>query len=487
MYSRSLILSSTICRLIVTFSVVFILGTSSAFGQVRTNPLPPIGPPPGLALAPPCLDPAMLPDQARVPCVGITVFTEGITADDRANIIQGAGAILRFNFNLVNAAAVFVPDERTLSALLTNPNIFSLIPDRPIHAIVKPDGPGKGKKDSGGDGVQIIPAGVKRIGADTLFLRGDGVGIAIIDTGLDLSHPDLTVGTDCFTAFSGCGDDHGHGTHVGGIVAARDNDIDVLGVAPSATLYSVKVLDNTGSGSDATIMAGLDWVGLNATSVSPAISVVNMSLGRSGTLDDNLALREIIQTIKNIYGISIIVAAGNNAGKEVSQMVPATYPEVMAIASTTALDGSNQCRFFSGVIVSDTASYFTTDGAFDISTGIGVTISAPGEKQENINRGCFLSSKGITSLQLGGGTTQMSGTSMAAPHVAGVVALMVEATGGILNPDDAQNIIQTTSFQQGVAPLDSPATSYTFDGEREGIVSAGDAVTCATDLSCLIP
>lgn len=485
MNSRSLISLLPILRVIATFSVVFILGASSAFAQVVPTPLPPIGPP-GLVGAPPCLDPTMLPGQARVPCVSIPVFTEGTTVDDRANIIQGAGAVLRFNFNLVNAAAVFVPDEETLSALLTNPNIVSLIPDRPIHAIAKPDGAGKPKKDGGSDSGQVIPAGVKRIGADTLSFKGNGVGIAIVDTGLDFSHPDMTLGTACFTAFSSCGDDNGHGTHVAGIAAAVDNDIDVLGVAPSATLYSVKSLDNTGSGSDSTIMAGLDWVGSNASSVVPPISVVNMSLGRSGTLDDNLALREIVQTIKNIHGISIIVAAGNDSGKEVSQMVPATYPEVMAIASTTALDGSNRCRNFSGMIASDTASYFTTDGAFNTVTGIGVTISAPGEKQENINRGCRVSSDGITSLQMGGGTTQMSGTSMAAPHVAGVVALMVEAAGGILDPDDAQIIIQGTAFRPGEAPLDSPITSYSFDGEREGLVSAGDAVNCAL-LSCLAP
>lgn len=452
--------------------VVGFWGAEYASAQVGT---PPVGVPPDDP--PPCLDPNLLPNQADVPCVGIALFTEGTSAGDRANIVRGAGAVLRFNYNLVNAAAVTVPDEVALSALLDDPNIGALIPDRPVHAIVKPDNPGGGKPGSGGSS-QVVPEGVQRIGAVGLSVTGSGVGVAIVDTGLDFVHADLAVGNACYTAFENCQDDHGHGTHVGGIVAALNNVIDVVGVAPSATLYAVKVLDRNGSGSDSTVMAGLDWVGTNANSVSPPIRVVNMSLGRPGTLGDDTALRALIQALKTL-GISVVVAAGNDPGKEVSQMVPATYPEVMAIASTTALDGTNKCLFFSGFIAADTASYFTTDGAFNTTTRIGVTISAPGAKQENISRGCLAQSVGILSLKLGGGTTRMSGTSMAAPHVAGVVALMVQAAGGTLDPESARTTIRATADRIGVAPLDSPTSGYTFDGEREGIVSACGALgTC---------
>lgn len=415
---------------------------------------------------------------AHVPC-GIIVIgqTPGQSAAELAALLERAGAKPQRLFHSARAVSGVVPDRRTLNILLQQPRV-TVIPDRAVRAFAKPPGAGGGK--NGGSG-QVVPSGVQRIGAapGTLAVTGAGIGVAVVDTGLDFSHADLLPASACYDAFGGnCTDDNGHGTHVGGIVAALDNDIDVVGVAPDATLYAVKVLDQNGAGSDSTVMAGLQWVIDNAGSVAVPIRLVNMSLGRPGSLDDNPALRTLVQTLKDM-GIASVVAAGNDPDVEVRDMVPATYPEVLAIASTSARAGSNKCKRYSGQIEADTASYFTTDGKLE-SDGIGVTVSAPGEKQEDIGGGCFIKSQGILSLKAGGGTTRASGTSMAAPHVAGVAALLLEADTSGLDPqyvvDYLRSTLRTYASRIDTAPLDSPTSRYSFDGEREGIVSACGAL-----------
>lgn len=435
--------------------------------------------------AQPCVDSELTPDQAKVPCAGIALFSSDVSPQERANIIAQAGSQLRYNYQQANAAAVTINNVTTLRELTSEPSVVRLIPDRPIRALVKPDNPGNGNKDGGNDG-QILPSGVERIGAQpgTLTVDGSGIGVAIVDTGLDFSHADLAPATDCFTAYSSCEDTNGHGTHVAGIVAALDNNIDVVGVAPMATLYAVKVLGDRGEGTDSTVMAGLDWIGTHANRLSPPIKVVNMSLGRPGNVNDNPALRALIENLTNgtdpdgnPLRLTVIVAAGNDPTKEVSAMVPATYPEVLAIASSTAKEGNNnRCRVNDTPIPADTASYFTTDGNYNLASGIGVTISAPGAKQEDVSRNCFVRSVGILSLKGGGGTTRASGTSMSAPHVSGVVALMLEKDNS-LSANQVRSNIMSSAFRINIAPLNSAISSYTFDGDREGILSACGALS----------
>jgi subtilisin family serine protease len=373
--------------------------------------------------------------------------------------VRGAGASVDFNFNLVTVTAVRVPNENALAALRNHPSVLAVIPNRPVIAHqasqAKPGGGG-----GGGGSTQVIPAGVVRVGVPTSGSDGAGVGVAVLDTGVDLTHNDLDA-VDAYNVFGGsCHDDQGHGTHVAGIVAARNNSVDVLGVAPNAQIYCVKVLDANGNGSDATVMAGLEWVLTNFSSVTPAIRVVNMSLGRQGTIDDNPELRALIATL-DAAGVVVVVSAGNTPGLETTDQIPAGYPEVISVASTTALAGTNQCRFLAKPIAADTASYFTTDGPH-------VTVSAPGEDKEDVSRGCLIKSVGILSTSLGGGTTRMSGTSMAAPHVAGIAARYAQL--GFAASDIRQFL--ASGHRSGVAPFDSPTTSYSFDGVREGIATA---------------
>jgi len=432
-----------------------------------------------------CPDPATDPVDVRTPCFAMVSFDSLVSKDERAVIVRGTGAAVRFNFSIVDAAAVLIPNQAAYWALADNPDITAFTPDRRVEAFgrkkscspwpsCKNAEEDSSESSGGGGNTQTWPSGVTRIGADATGYTGSGVGVAIADTGLDFTHADLNVAPhpQCFDAFDGnCSDGNGHGTHVGGTVAAVDNFIDVVGVAPGATLYAVRVLNNSGSGSDSTVIAGLEWVVTEGASFDPPIQVVNMSLGRPGSLDDNPPLREAIQTIVGL-GITVVVAAGNDPGSVISAQVPAVYPEVMAVASTTAEGGSNKCRSYSGVIEADTASYFTTDG-------VGVAISAPGAQKENISRRCSAQTVGILSLQAGGGTTRMSGTSMASPHVAGVVALILDAACATLSPEEVRVIITGNADLQGAAPFDSPTNGYSFDGVREGIVDAGAAVDAA--------
>jgi len=359
----------------------------------------------------------------------------------------------------INGFAGFVPPG-ILRQLQADPEVTMIVPDREVTAIGKPTG---GGTTTG----QVLPLGVKRVTGGNLY-DGSGVGIAIIDTGIDLASAHLNVAGASFSAFSATAqDDNGHGTHVSGIAAAMNNSIGVVGVAAGATVYAVKVLDRSGSGSDASIIAGLNWVAQQVAAGQP-IKVANMSLGRPGTAGDNQSLHDAINAVID-KGVIVVVAAGNDCGTTVAAQIPAAYDEVLAVASTTAGQGSSAYKGFPG-IPADTASYFTTDGLIG---GRQVDVSAPGEDQENVSRAGFLSSVGILSLKVGGGTTRMSGTSMASPHVAGIAALYAKANPAALAATIKSGIIGSGNADGwGSMPRDGVTTCYSFDGAREGIAVA---------------
>ena len=394
----------------------------------------------------------------------IVQFRHGVAPAGRRAAASNAGAAASVVYTGVSAASVVVPNDRALRALRRNPDVVAVIPNRPVFAYQSADAKGAGKPGGGGPAAQVVPAGVARVGSAHAGSDGAGVGVAVLDTGVDLSHTDLVGTVDAFSSFGpSCMDDQGHGTHVAGIIAARDNTRDVVGVAPAAQLYCVKVLDSTGSGSDESLMAGLDWVLSNHALVTPAIRVINMSLGRPGTVDDNPAMRDLVAALESA-GVLIVASAGNDASADASGQIPAAYPTVAAVASTTAVSGSNQCRFLPAAVAADSASYFTTDG-------VKVLISAPGEEREDVSRSCLISSVGILSTKLGGGTTRLSGTSMSSPHVAGVAARHYQQNPAY-SPSDVRGWIAADAARPGVAPLNSPSSGYTFDGVREGIAQA---------------
>ncbi|OFV95622.1 MAG: hypothetical protein A3H94_00815, partial [Acidobacteria bacterium RIFCSPLOWO2_02_FULL_60_20] len=479
------------------------LYASNLAGQITTPPAAPRGP-------------------TEIPGIYIVTLRQGVPASEKSAIVRGAGANARLDFEKTNALSVEVPNAAALARLRNDPRVQSVFANHlyylPANGTADPRAAAAQRAASQSDdaitphdttiaaaaGTQVVPDGVTRIGAapGMLTWTGAGVGVAVVDTGLDFSHPDLglnpeVVGVNSFNALGGsCQDIHGHGTHVAGIIAARNNPIDVVGVAPDATLYCVNVFQPDPFyeviATDESLIAGLEWIAAHANLVTPPIRVVNMSLGRPSTPDDIPAnpLHVIVKALHD-SGIAVVVSAGNDATVEVSDMVPANYTEVMAVGSTSALTGVNgydtdlfiPCTGEQSVLA-DSASYFSTDGAF--IGGSGVTVSAPGETQEDIFDlfgSCFVESIGILSTWPGGQTLEASGTSMSAPHLTGVVALMwqKELSHGLsLAPESARTRIRANVDRSSVAPLDSGVDGYTFDGDREGILWAPSAVGDAT-------
>ena len=254
---------------------------------------------------------------------------------------------------------------------------------------------------------QTVPTGVGRIdGPLSGTISGDGRGavdadIAVIDTGIDLDHPDLNVvgGVNCSTG-TGYDDGNGHGTHVAGTAAAKDDGAGVVGVAPGARLWAVRVLDDTGSGSWSSVICGVDWVTAHAST----IEVANLSLGGpgdTGTCTDGALREAICKSVQS--GVTYTVAAGNSA-VDVSTQVPASFPEVITVSALADFDGrpgglgKSTCRADQDDTIADFSNY-----------GTGVDLMAPGV--------C------INSTWKGGGYNTISGTSMASPHVAGAAAL----------------------------------------------------------------
>lgn len=358
--------------------------------------------------------------------------------------------------------------------LAADPAVAEIVPDSPVSAFVE------AQSEEEPEEAPSVPAGVQRVGAGpgSSLYTGAGIGVAILDTGLDLTHTDLRCSSNSFSTYgSSAQDDNGHGTHVGGIVAGLGVAPAVVGIAPGAVLYAVKVLDARAQGYDSDVIAGLNWIEQNATNCNPPIRVINMSFGRRASAFDSVLRGAIASVVAS--GITVVVAAGNDPLRSVRDTVPASFPEVIAVASTTATEGAGSAAY--GDIPSDATSFFSTSGAMD-SSGSGVAISAPGEEREDLQAD-MVRSVGILSTRLGGGTTRMSGTSMAAPHVAGAIALLYQKaaqSGFWLAPVDAKLAVMNGD-RIGIAPLDSRTTrgiylEFGADADREGILNVPAAL-----------
>jgi subtilisin family serine protease len=397
----------------------------------------------------------VMADEARyIVVLQDSVKHPGAVADAQAEEVEGEVGLV-YRHALKGYAATLPRDE--VESLEEDPRVKYVALDRKVKTLA-----------------QATPTGVQRInGAGNKSLQIDGkdglrvdADVAVIDTGVDFEHPDLNVvnRTNCVHSFEEseveqCVDDsgadvYGHGTHVAGTIGALDNGIGVVGVAPGARIWSVKVLEGQGYGTDSWVIAGIDWVTAHANQ----IEVANMSIGGWGV---SAPLNEAIEASSEA-GVVYVAAAGNSAA-DAKDFYPAASPDVITVSALADYDGK------AGGKSSPTCTDFGPDDRLATFSNYGTTVevAAPGV--------CILST-----VPIGGSTAEpdpeveyalYNGTSMASPHVAGAAAILASKA----NPEDLEDVeaIRETIVSEGSAGW----TDTSPDGVKEPLLDVADEVS----------
>jgi subtilisin len=340
--------------------------------------------------------------------------------------------------------------ESEIDALAAHRDIRYVEEDRILGGIVTPQIQPRRQV-----GEHRVPYGVAVTGGDVAAehgYTGSGADVAVLDTGIDSTHPDLATNRGRGTAFvpgvsdiedldlpAGQDDDVlvSHGTHVAGVVGANDNDTGVVGVSPAATLHAVKVLVGVlGGGSAASIAAGVEFV------ADQGWDVANLSLGKTGRID------VLADAVTDAYerGVLLVAAAGNDgllendppaSDGESAVSYPAAFEEVIAVGAT---DRNDELAAFSSV---GPEVELVAPGTDVLSTALPINIYSNAE--EPFNR-----------------YIELSGTSFAAPHVAGAGALLM-SDDGLSNVEARERLRETAADvglredQQGHGRLDVAA------------------------------
>jgi subtilisin len=314
-------------------------------------------------------------------------------------LIHSEGGVVKHEYRLIPAVSASL-SEQAIDNMRKNPRV-AYIEDDLILTIATDE--------------YVNSSGVRHIGCEMTHnngIDGTGVKVAVIDTGIDYTHEDLDAnykgGYDfVFNDSDPFDGNNSHGTHVAGIIAAERNGIGVVGVAPNASLYAVRVLDSAGFGTVSWVIAGIEWA------VDNDMDVAIMS---SGTKEDCQSLREACRNASDA-GVLLVAAAGNTDGGNVTY--PARYDSVIAV---TATDLNDSQASFSPI-------------------GPEVELAAPG-----VN---------IMSTTSGDGYGTLSGTSQAAPHVVGTAALIISSNlpdvndDGVVNNEDVRLQLQSTAQELG--------------------------------------
>jgi subtilisin len=344
----------------------------------------------------------VIPGQYIVVLKEDSVDLRGILTEVSKKVNLEGTKVLNIYEDVLNGFTINVPNERIIQVLEQSPFVDYIEKDKVVETFA-----------------QTLPKGINRIDGDLSYTRsGNGGGsvnadIAILDSGIDTRHSDLYVyhQKTFVSGTSSANDDNGHGTHVAGIAAAKDNSIGAVGVAPGAKLWAIKVLDRSGNGALSTVIKGIDYI----RGYASQIEVANLSLGcqcKSSAFDT--AINNAVKA-----GITFVVASGNS-GKDASTFSPANNPNVIAVSAIGDSDG--KCG-----VKGPSTGYGRDDSLASFSNyGSVIDIAAPGTK--------------IYSTYKGNSYATMSGTSMASPHVAGAAALYEASHPGV-SPSEVRNAL----------------------------------------------
>ncbi len=368
---------------------------------------------------------ANTPAGQKVPLI-IELDLEKVLTEKRSPAIASARPLRHFPFLAAEATL------EEIQRLAEDTSVLHIWPDLPVYA--------------------FLDISVPLIRAPRVWdagYTGEGVKVGIVDSGIDLHHPDFK-GRIAET-YSAVGDDgvdrFGHGTHVAGIIAGDGTASrgKYRGVAPGVVIYSAKVLKDDGSGKSSDVLAGLEWL------YSRHVQVINMSLGTPGPCDGTDAVSYFCNKLVEEHGIVIVAAAGNNGPGDKTIGSPGCAEKVITVGATTDMDK-----------MADFSSRGPTQD---------------GRKKPDI---CFPGAN-ITSARASGSSLgalrgdyymELSGTSMAAPHASGVIAILLEANPD-LHPEEVKKALTESavdigadSFAQGAGRGDALAAYRALKQDR---------------------